>query len=72
MDKREQWFRNAQSRTVWGDPLERPPTVEIVAGGCVVARVSPGKGETRDDMRARAERMARAYAGELREVAHAS
>lgn len=52
-------------------PIRPMPCVEIVARGVVVAKVYPARGESREEMRARAERMARGYSGEIREVVHA-
>ena len=70
-------IRGYDNRSAWweanGDrarvkPISLPPCVEIVARGVVVAKVYPAHGESREQMRERAKRMARAYGGEAQEV----
>jgi len=69
-DNRSAWWEANGDRAMV-KPISPPPCVEIVARGVVVAKVYPARGESRDDMRARADRMARAYGGEAQEVSHA-
>lgn len=70
-------IREFETRAAWweenGDrarvkPLEPPQRLEIVRSGRVVAVVHVVDGQDQEAERRRAERMARAYAGELREV----
>lgn len=69
-DNRSAWWE-ANGDRVRVKPISPPPCVGIVARGVVVAKVYPAPGESREQMRERAQRMARAYGGEAQEVIHA-
>ena len=67
---KQTWMDKHVERLRWGVPIKPTPCVEIVAGGTIMAKVYTAPGESREAMRSRAERMARMYAGEVREVIH--
>lgn len=66
-DNRSAWWE-ANGERAQVKPISPPPTMEIIARGVVMARVYPARGESREQMRERARRMARAYGGEAQEV----
>ena len=67
-----EWMDKHVERLRWGVPIRRVPCAEIVAGGTVMAKVYTAPGESREEMLARAKRMAAGYSGTVMEVRHES
>ena len=69
---KQTWMDKHVERLRWGVPIKPTPCVEIVRRGTVMAKVYTAPGESREEMLARAKRMAAGYSGTVVEVRHES